>query len=60
MKYERKEFVERSNVSMLTPNNIKEGYMFKRGKADKKFNKRKFILNTGNGTLKYFVKDVSN
>ena len=57
-KYERREFVEESTLSPLTPTSTKEGHMFKRGKDDKKFNKRKFTLNHSDGTLKYYVKDV--
>lgn len=36
-----------------------EGTLYKRGKEDGKFLPRKFVLSSVEGTLKYFVKDVS-
>ena len=35
----------------------KEGKLYKRGKQDKQFRERRFLLNADDGTLRYFVKD---
>jgi len=35
-----------------------EGYLWKRGKEDGKFQLRKFVLSESEGCLKYFVKEV--
>lgn len=37
-----------------------EGILYKRGKEDGKFLPRKFVLSSVEGTLKYFVKEVSH
>lgn len=36
-----------------------EGFLYKRGKEDGKFLQRKFVLSSVEGTLKYFIKEVS-
>lgn len=35
-----------------------EGYLWKRGKEDGKFQLRKFVLSESESCLKYFVKEV--
>jgi hypothetical protein len=35
-----------------------EGYLWKRGREDGKFQLRKFVLSETEGSLKYFVKEV--
>lgn len=54
-KYERKEFLEPKPLPYTC--NIKEGYLWKKGKDDKAFQKRRFVLDTTENTLKYFNKD---
>ena len=55
-KYERKEFAQPD--TSLYECDVKEGIMYKRGKKDKNFRPRTFVLDTKEGVLKYFVKDV--
>ncbi|ESO07527.1 hypothetical protein HELRODRAFT_75990 [Helobdella robusta] len=58
-KYERKEFME----GMPLPDYLartKEGYLWKRGKDNKQFKIRKFILCKQTKTLKYFTKEGAN
>jgi hypothetical protein len=57
-KYERKEF---SNVQMppYTSGSM-EGYLMKKGKEDRAYLPRKFVLNEMENTLKYFVKEDKN
>lgn len=38
-------------------NGQKEGYLWKRGKDDKHFQRRRFILDAAENTLKYFNKE---
>ena len=58
-KYERKEFT-RPDASLYECG-VKEGTLYKRGKKDKSFRPRTFVLDTEQGVLKYFVKeDVRN
>lgn len=55
-KYQLKEF----NVQEGTrhyEDSLKEGKLFKRGKQDKQFRERRFLLNADDGTLRYFVKE---
>ena len=54
-KYERREFVEGAQVTYL--NGHKEGPLMKRGKAKKNFQRRRFVLDTTENTLKYYKKD---
>ena len=57
-KYERQEFVDVERQTYLV--GYQEGYLWKRGKDDKKFNRRKFVLDETTNELKYFNKeDVS-
>ena len=57
-KYELQEFMEDEKQQYLCGH--KEGYLWKRGKDDKKYNKRKFVLNESANELKYFVKEDSD
>lgn len=36
---------------------FREGYLWKRGKDDKKFQRRRFVLSETDNTLKYYNKD---
>jgi len=54
-KYERKEFT-RPDASLYECG-VKEGTLYKRGKKDKSFRPRTFVLDTEQGVLKYFVKE---
>ena len=54
-KYERKEFIGTATQTYLSGH--KEGYLWKRGKDDKHFKKRRFVLDATENTLKYFTKD---
>lgn len=56
-KYERKEFM--NSIDTIYNKGYMEGLLFKKGKENNKFNKRRFILSQVDCTLKYFVKDVS-
>jgi len=58
-KYELKEFTTPGGTAHYESGR-KDGFLWKRGKDDKQFKKRRFVLNTEEGTLKYYVKpDVS-
>jgi len=54
-KYERREFIEGANVSYITGH--KEGPLMKRGKGKKNFQRRRFVLDATENTLKYYNKD---
>ena len=54
-KYERKEFVK-SPPSVYTAGR-KEGILMKRGKDKKNFQRRKFVLDATENTLKYYNKE---
>lgn len=54
-KYERKEFLGSNAPAYLS--GYKEGMLFKKGKDDKAFLKRRFVLDTTENTLKYFKKE---
>ena len=55
-KYERYEFTDVDRqVAYCT--GYKEGYLMKRGKDDKKFCNRRFVLSQSENTLKYYNKD---
>lgn len=54
-KYERNEFSDPEKVTYYTGD--KECYLYKQGKKDSKFQKRRFVLSEREGTLKYFNKD---
>jgi len=56
-KYERQEFVNGSKQPYLSGR--REGYLWKRGKSAKHFQRRRFILDATENTLRYYVKDVS-
>ena len=57
-KYERLEFINVEKQTYLC--GYKEGYLMKRGRDDKKYNRRKFVLDEPANELKYYVKeDVS-
>ena len=57
-KYERLEFMDPDKQVYLA--GFREGYLWKRGKDDKKFQKRRFVLSETDNTLKYYNKeDVS-
>lgn len=56
-KYERKEFISPPMTSYA--DDYLEGFLYKRGKEDGKFLQRKFVLSSVEGTLKYFIKEVS-
>eukprot|EP00918_Siedleckia_nematoides_P033549 GHVU01072868.1.p1 GENE.GHVU01072868.1~~GHVU01072868.1.p1 ORF type:complete len:326 (-),score=36.91 GHVU01072868.1:1703-2605(-) len=57
-KYEAKEFEAPDKQGYI--NGQMEGYMWKRGKDDKKFCRRKFILSEAKNTLTYYVKEDRN
>lgn len=54
-KYERQEFTGSAQLQYLRGQ--KEGYLWKRGKDDKHFQKRRFVLDATENTLKYFNKE---
>lgn len=57
-KYARQEFIYPDKQSAYC-SGIKEGYLYKRGRDDRNFKKRRFVLarkDTGH-TLSYYVKD---
>ena len=54
-KYERLEFMDPEKQQYLK--GFREGYLWKRGKDDKKFNRRRFVLSETENTLKYYNKD---
>lgn len=57
-KYERKEF---SNVQMpVYVSGHMEGYLMKKGKEDRAYLPRKFVLSEMENSLKYFVKEDKN
>ena len=56
-KYARLEFQDQDKQTYLSGS--KEGYLWKQGKEDKKFQKRRFLLSEAEGTLKYFNREVS-
>lgn len=55
-KYERKEFMKQPEGLSFFKKGFLEGYLWKRGKLDSQYNRRKFILTQDNGVfiLKYF------
>ncbi|XP_077980725.1 arf-GAP with dual PH domain-containing protein 1-like isoform X2 [Glandiceps talaboti] len=53
-KYERQEFMDIDKQTYL--HGRKEGFLWKRGKEDSKFQSRMFILDEEENTLKYFIK----
>ncbi|XP_014674773.1 PREDICTED: arf-GAP with dual PH domain-containing protein 1-like [Priapulus caudatus] len=55
-KYDRKEFTGPEPVHYLQ-GGVKEGYLYKRGKDDHRFQLRRFFLNEHDYTLRYFVKE---
>lgn len=55
-KYSRLEF-KTPNVSTGYNCLVKEGIMWKKGRDDKRFQKRKFILSRENNTLTYYAKE---
>ena len=57
-KYERKEFMNSTDTTYNK--GYMEGILWKKGKENNKFNKRRFILSQVDCSLKYFVKDVSS
>lgn len=56
-KYERKEFMHQ--VDTVYSRGYMEGFLMKKGKKDKKVERRKFVLSEVDQTLKYYVKSVS-
>lgn len=54
-KYVRKEFCGPNRPAYLIGH--KEGYLWKRGKEDKHFNKRRFVLDAKENKLKYYNKE---
>lgn len=54
-KYQRLEFVDVDKQTYLQGH--KEDYLWKRGKEDKKFQQRKFVLDEKANTLKYYNKE---
>ena len=54
-KYERREFTTSEGTAHYEVG-FKDGFLWKRGKDDKQFKQRRFVLNVAEGTLKYFVK----
>jgi len=54
-KYERLEFNGANQPSYLLGQ--KEGYLWKRGKEDKHFQKRRFVLDSNENTLRYYNKE---
>ncbi|XP_069124761.1 arf-GAP with dual PH domain-containing protein 1-like [Argopecten irradians] len=56
-KYSRKEFGE-LNRQLAYTSQTKEGILMKRGKDDRKYNRRKFILSRSENKLIYYPKDT--
>ncbi|XP_053201575.1 arf-GAP with dual PH domain-containing protein 1-like [Panonychus citri] len=56
-KYERKEFMHQ--VDTVYSRGYMEGFLMKKGKKDKKVERRKFVLSEVDQTLKYYVKSSS-
>lgn len=56
-KYLRQEFIYRKSQTYL--GGTMEGYLWKRGKNDPRFQPRKFVLSENEGSLKYFLKEVN-
>ncbi|KAK6640159.1 hypothetical protein RUM44_011845 [Polyplax serrata] len=54
-KYLRQEFIYRKSQTYL--GGTMEGYLWKRGKNDPRFQPRKFVLSENEGSLKYFLKE---
>ncbi|KAG1683747.1 Arf-GAP with dual PH domain-containing protein 1 [Nymphon striatum] len=54
-KYEREEFIHIDRQTYLSGN--MEGYLWKRGREDCRFQLRKFVLSEVDDVLKYYVKD---
>ncbi|XP_068618561.1 arf-GAP with dual PH domain-containing protein 1-like isoform X2 [Battus philenor] len=54
-KYEREEFCHPERQSYLSGS--MEGFLMKRGKEDSRYQRRKFVLNENEDTLKYHVKE---
>lgn len=55
-KYERKEFVQASTNRGNRPyeSGRKEGFLWKRGKEDKRYQRRWFVLDASENTLRYY------
>ena len=51
-KYERQEFMDIEKQTYLA--GMKEGFLWKKGKDDSKFQSRKFILSEADNCIKYF------
>lgn len=56
-KYEREEFIHIDRQTYLSGK--MEGYLWKRGREDGRFQCRKFVLSEVDNVFKYYVKDVS-
>ncbi|XP_013140177.1 PREDICTED: arf-GAP with dual PH domain-containing protein 1-like isoform X2 [Papilio polytes] len=54
-KYEREEFCHPERQTYLS--GYMEGFLMKRGKEDSRYQRRKFVLNENEDTLKYHVKE---
>lgn len=54
-KYERLEFCSQTKPVYMS--GYMEGYLMKRGKEDRKYQPRKFVLSEADDTLKYYVKE---
>lgn len=55
-KYDRKEFVKGSpsSAGKIYENGRKEGFLWKRGKEDRRFQRRLFVLDESENTLRYY------
>ena len=54
-KYDHKEFASPSGTDHYQ-NGHKDGFLWKRGKDDRQYKKRRFVLNVAERTLKYYIK----
>ncbi|XP_067164413.1 arf-GAP with dual PH domain-containing protein 2 isoform X3 [Apteryx mantelli] len=56
-KYEREEFVATQVCQHPCSAGSREGFLWKRGRESRQFQKRRFVLSAGEGVMKYYVKE---
>ncbi|KAM7067665.1 arf-GAP with dual PH domain-containing protein 2 isoform 3-T3 [Molossus nigricans] len=54
-KYERQEFM--ADGKTMSPSDNREGFLWKRGRDNAQFLRRRFVLSAGEGLLKYYTKE---
>ncbi|XP_069056080.1 arf-GAP with dual PH domain-containing protein 2 isoform X3 [Pleurodeles waltl] len=57
-KYQREEFTANKDISAWYLSGFKEGFLWKRGRDNKQFQSRKFVLSEEEGVLKYYMTSV--